>query len=609
MVESKTLMKNLNQIKLAIDIQDIKIKIDYFLSKIENLGDKFNKNLILRLIDKSIFNYNIIERFQTKILIDYLIGRLKKLENIELKELSQELIKRIPGYLIKIVKNCLDLSHIQIFQFIEDLDTDLEIRYNTYLEISSFFNDILNNIDKHPKFTNLERERIAKILADIHGIYLYKYSNSDKIKNFHLQFKENYEKLILTLQKQDLINDLSKLTTSNEIFNINLKMLENDYDKEFIVLSPLRLGLSSANASDNHTRAKEKGSKALNASINISMNFNDNPQIPIAVRARRLNEPQLIIKSIDLKEEFILDKLDDKNYQKFFKYIRNEDELKLLKQSLVHVGIIKRNSNDPLNDILKFTGNGGLELTTHVKVFKGTGLGTSSILSASLLMCLYRISNQIKNLKYPILYDQSILLEQSIGFNSGWQDARGVIGGKSAVKHFITKPTRDLPKPIMEFIEVDTKEFEERIILFYTGMKRFATANLNAVLDVYLSRDYRKYHAIQQSFITHDQMLQALKRGDYDEFGREATNYWNLRKIIDPTATNEKLDYLFSKLSRSNTISGALMTGAGGGGFAVIITKENKREKTIELLQNIKFENSFVANYNLNKEGIILKVK
>ena len=115
--------------------------------------------------------------------------------------------------------------------------------------------------------------------------------------------------------------------------------------------------------------------------------------------------------------------------------------------TFVHVGIVGDNSENIIRDIKAFTGGGGSEISTHSKKYKDLGLGTSSILPP-LLKILYRLSNHAYSSsenEYPGLYDQSILLEQSFGLNSGWQDARGASGGTSAIKDFLRPRYRKSP--------------------------------------------------------------------------------------------------------------------------------------------------------------------
>ena len=66
--------------------------------------------------------------------------------------------------------------------------------------------------------------------------------------------------------------------------------------------------------------------------------------------------------------------------------------------------------------------------------------------------------------EYPSLYDHSLLLEQSLGLNSGWQDARGASGGPSAIKDFYAPPTAGLPTPERTFLtDVNEDQFTARI--------------------------------------------------------------------------------------------------------------------------------------------------
>ena len=289
--------------------------------------------------------------------------------------------------------------------------------------------------------------------------------------------------------------------------------------------------------------------------------------------------------------------------------------LRLVKQCLIHTGIVRPGSKDIIEDIAAFTGGGGLELTTSSKVLQGSGLGTSSILSAAILKMLYRISGHpyaTPETEYPGLYDHSLLLEQSLGLNSGWQDARGASGGSSAIKDFYAPPTDGLPSPERKFLtEVDEAQFTERVVLFDTGMSRAATRGLNVVLDTYLSRDRDRYTAIRESMAIHDQMVAALCAGDYAELGKLADYYWQLRCALDPDATNDALQYLFEDPQISDLTEGGLITGAGGGGFALLIAGEGQNAALCERLNKLRkdaaFAKSSVVSYRLNARGIQLR--
>jgi len=425
-----------------------------------------------------------------------------------------------------------------------------------------------------------------------------------------------YEARINQLQRLDLKLCLAALAGNGEE---TPSMREEDYAKTFVLRAPLRLGISSANASDNHLRSKEQGAKTLNAGIDLRIAGEESATPPLRVTARRLPEPKLLLRSLsmDFKADFEASSRGDAHTQSglFFAYRRGGDAaLRLVKQALVHTGIVRDCSDDVVRDIADFTGGGGLEIATESRVLQGSGLGTSSILAAAILKVLYRLYRHdfcTSEHEYPALYDQSLLLEQSIGLNSGWQDARGACGGPSAIKDFFAPPTNGLPAPERTFItDVDEQEFTDRVVLFDTGIARGATRGLNVVLDAYLTRDPARYPAIRESMEIHDRMVQALRAGDYATLGETAAQYWRLRCVLDPEATNPSLQVLFEDDTFKEVSTGGLITGAGGGGFALLIARqgcgEELRTRLSRLRQDVAFAKSQVVAYELDSRGLQL---
>ena len=433
------------------------------------------------------------------------------------------------------------------------------------------------------------------------------------------ELPEAYERCINQLQQRDLSLSLASVgeaTPGSAASGAATPMSESDYESVFVVQAPLRLGVSSANASDNHMRSKEQGARTLNAGIELQLPGEPEPTPPLRVNARRLPEPHLLLRSrsLNFRADFEASSRGDAATQSelFFAYRRGGDEaLRLVKQALVQTGIVRDNSNDVIADVAAFTGGGGLRITTRSKVSQGSGLGTSSILAAAILKALYRLTGSplgTPEHEYPALYDQSLLLEQSIGLNSGWQDARGAYGGPSAVKDFHAPPTMGLPAPEATFLtEVDEDVFAERVVLFDTGISRAATRGLNVVLDVYLSRNER-YAAIRESLELHEKMVAALRAGDYGALGRLSTRYWQLRCRLDPEATNEALQYLFEGSEIAPLIEGGLITGAGGGGFALLIARDGRsaelKQFLTELPKQAAYARSSVVEYRLDRSGI-----
>lgn len=610
-----TVDKALSKLRTANGIIDVKEALDPLLTKIIKNGcEESQKKELIRFLT---LNDKIQE------VINHIFATYS--QNEWNQHFSHTVEAEIPVILCEILKERLDVDHREVLRLVGIHHA------GTYFKAI----EILSNyfVDISQAFIAIHGMRAARIIADLYrkmekcpNAWLELEPPPCKIDNeFIIQLKRNknfndlagaYEELINELQRIDLQYHVASLgQEQNSAARINLQ----DHKKQFIITSPLRIGISSANASDNHLRSKEKGGKTLNIGIDLQMDGEKKPTPPLTVYGRRLDDSKLILKSrsMDFNADFELTQAEDLSLarDRYFQYRNGHDEaLRLVKQALVHVGIVRDNSQNVIEDIKTFTGGGGLEISTNSKVLQGSGLGTSSILAASVLKLLYRMSNHAYGFsenEYPGLYDQSILLEQSFGLNSGWQDARGACGGRSAIKDFYAPPTENLPTPTRRFIEnIDEKAFVERVILFDTGIARSATRGLNEVLDAYLTRDATRYSCILESLAIHDEIVVALENGDYTHLGRLATRYWNFRCLLDPGATNKKLQYLFESPDIKSLSDGGLITGAGGGGFALIIARHGYTNQLKDRLNSLKdesgYSNSRVVSYGLNSTGIKL---
>jgi len=614
----------LERLEQAADLREVQSLVDHILDAARSGGKPEEKRRFLRDL---FFNPVLLSRLETPAAIDALLAatRPDEWEALFGTALAQEL----PQLTVDLVDGVVDLDHRQLLRLLPPgsatAKTLLQVlkRLNVYL---------LEECDGSVRY--LRGMRVARIMADLYRML----ADQPRARTWRralppccidgpaiVQLKEAqqidqlaaaYETRINQLQSLDLRHSLAALDRGRTTVP---RMSKAAYGPAFCIQSPLRLGISSANASDNHLRSKEQGGKTLNIAVNLQQDREDRAQPPLQVTARRLPEPQLILRSRSrgFRADFEANKHSAAATVSdlFFAYRRSGDEaLRLVKQGLVHAGIVRPNSKDVIRDIAAFTGGGGLEITTSSTVLQGSGLGTSGILSAAILKMLYHLSGHpyaAPAYEYPGLYDQSLMLEQSLGLNSGWQDARGAGGGPSAIKSFYAPPTNGLPTPERTFLtEVDEHLFTERVVLFDTGISRSATRGLNVVLDAYLSRDGQRYAAIRESLALHDEMVAALRAGAYADLGRLADRYWQLRCLLDPQATNDALQHLFENPQITDLTEGGLLTGAGGGGFALLIAAEGRaaelHTRLDKLRQRTAFANSRVVFYQLNAQGIHL---
>ena len=129
----------------------------------------------------------------------------------------------------------------------------------------------------------------------------------------------------------------------------------------------------------------------------------------------------------------------------------------------------------------------GLHVATDARVPKGSGLGTSSILAATLLAALNAACG--RKLSRPRLIAQTLLLEQRLGTGGGWQDQVG--GVAPAVKSTVSPP--GIPqRPDVEVLKMNASlldAFEQRLVVYYSGQQRLARDILRRVMGRWLGRE------------------------------------------------------------------------------------------------------------------------
>ena len=213
---------------------------------------------------------------------------------------------------------------------------------------------------------------------------------------------------------------------------------------------------------------------------------------------------------------------------------------------------------------------GGLEITLFSAIPAGSGLGTSSILAATVLGAVSDFCSLGWD-KVEIC-KRTLILEQLLTTGGGWQDQYGgVIGGVKLLQTSKgldqTPSVRRLPSDLFS-----DPQYAPCHLLYYTGITRTAKDILAEIVrrmflnhgeQIRLLRDM-KYHTLE--------MYDAIQHDDFIRMGKLIGRTWEQNKTLDSGTNPPGVEKIISLID--DLCLGYKLPGAGGGGYLYMIAKD-----------------------------------
>lgn len=466
-------------------------------------------------------------------------------------------------------------------------DTEYISKWQSYLEniirAEKFIDCVKNRVyvkdaQKVFGFDGINSEEIERILN-----FAETAEFSDKIRVFYYLSKilkngqsfGNINSEVLESRCFETIGDsVLKNSIENLEFNQNRK-IEKD---EVTVDLPVRVNWGGG-WSDTPPYCNENGGTVLNAAIKL------NGRNPIVVKVKKLKENHIVFESADMGSYGTVTDISE------IRECKNPyDPFALHKAALLACGVIPFEGDKPLSEVLKKLG-GGIYLSTEVLgIPKGSGLGTSSILSAACVKALFEFFG--KDINSNELYDRVLCMEQIMSTGGGWQDqVGGLVGG---IK-LITAEKGLCQKIKVQNIEISQQtkqDLSDRFALIYTGQRRLARNLLRDVVGKYVASEKTAIDVLAEIQDIAKMMTDVLKLGDIDEFARLLNYHWELSKRLDRGCTNTCIDQIF--LSIDDLIDAKFICGAGGGGFLQVLLKKGVTKEQLRYRLKTVFQDSGV---------------
>lgn len=360
-------------------------------------------------------------------------------------------------------------------------------------------------------------------------------------------------------------------TLSDVKYNDHCAMVADRHE----VRLPLRVNWGGG-WSDTPPYCNEMGGTVLNAAILL------NGEYPVQVVLEKIPELKIVFDSRDMDVHGEFDTIEPLQ-----RTGDPYDPFALQKACLLACGILPKEGGD-LQRILKRMGGGFIMRSEVAGVPQGSGLGTSSILSAACVKAVFEFMG-IEHTEDD-LYAHVLCMEQIMSTGGGWQDQVG--GITPGIKYITTAPglSQKIRVQHITISQETREELNRRFALIYTGQRRLARNLLRDVVGRYVGNEPDSLYSLNEIQRTAALMRFELERGNVDAFADLMSAHWELSKMIDSGSANTLINQILESVE--DLVDGRMICGAGGGGFLqVVMKKDVTRQMLHERLKEVFDDN------------------
>jgi D-glycero-alpha-D-manno-heptose-7-phosphate kinase len=253
---------------------------------------------------------------------------------------------------------------------------------------------------------------------------------------------------------------------------------------------------------------------------------------------------------------------------------RFDDEIYVNYSKKEIVSRVEDLEHELVRETMQMTGvTSGVEITTLADIpSAGSGLGSSSSVTVGLLHALF--AYQGRQVSPEELAERACTIEiERCGKPIGKQDQ--YIAAFGGIRDIRFGPGDEVAAEEVKLGAADRWALQRQIMLFYTGITRSAdtilaeqSANMDARRpQLGLLRDLAGFAA------------ERLRSGDVDAIGPAMRESWEAKRKLASGVSNGRIDYAINRALEAGA-SGAKLTGAGGGGFLLVICPV-ERQRTV----------------------------
>lgn len=331
--------------------------------------------------------------------------------------------------------------------------------------------------------------------------------------------------------------------------------------------------------------------------VNLAIELNGQP--PLQTYIKPCKTPHIVLRSIDLGASEVI-----KTYDELADFSHVGSPFSIPKAALVLAGFLPSFSVQvypSLEAQLRDFGC-GIEVTLLSAIPAGSGLGTSSILAATVLGAI----NDFCSLAWDKaeICKRTLVLEQMLTTGGGWQDQYGgVFGGVKMLqtqRGFEQEPSvKWLPDSVFT-----QPEYQSCHLLYYTGITRTAKNILGEIVRRMFLNSNRQQQQLREMKAHTINMYEALQRNDFNQVGTLIRRTWQQNQAIDSGTNPDTVKAITNLID--DLCLGYKLPGAGGGGYLYMVAKDPEAAVRIKQIisNNRQNSNARFVDMNLSKTGL-----
>ena len=331
--------------------------------------------------------------------------------------------------------------------------------------------------------------------------------------------------------------------------------------------------------------------------VNLAIKLNGQP--PLQCYIKPCPKYHIELRSIDLGNSETIN-----TYDELAIYNKVGSPFSIPKAALSLAGFLpafSKNAYSSLEEQLHDFGC-GIELTILSAIPAGSGLGTSSLLAATVLGSLSDFCGLGWDKKE--IGQRTMVLEQLLTTGGGWQDQFG--GLLPGVKLLHTErglnqlpDVRYLPSDL--FTQADYRACH---LLYYTGITRTAKTILAEIVRKMFLNDYEQLALLRHMQEHTHNMFDAIQHMDFNRMGTLVGKTWQQNQLLDSGTNPLAVQQLTALID--DLCLGYKLPGAGGGGYLYMVAKDVEAAARIRhiLTENRPNANARFVDMTLCENGL-----